>query len=100
MRARAALADALRVLPHYDPIFIDEARREDPDVVLEARTALWHVDRVTHGVTISDILTGEDGVVEIMSDNHFYDALEMNLGNIPLRRVSVAALICILFLMQ
>jgi hypothetical protein len=90
---KAALADALRVLPHYDPIFIDAARREDPDVVLEARTALWHVDRVTHELTISDILVGEDGVVEVTPDDHFYDALEMNLGNIPLRRASVEAVI-------
>ena len=29
--------------------------------MLEARSQLWHIDRVTHEVTVSDVLVGEDG---------------------------------------
>lgn len=60
---KSALADALKVAPFWDPLFIDTAQVEDPDVVLAARPQLWHVGRTDKLVTVSHILTGEDGTV-------------------------------------
>jgi hypothetical protein len=56
------LADSMRHLPEYDEIFIDFDKRDDPDVVLEGYSKLWHVDRVTNEITASDVLDGEDGI--------------------------------------
>ena len=61
---KEALADRLRVLPYYDEVVIDQARRSDPDVVLEGYSKIWHYDRETHVLTVSDEITGEDGLVE------------------------------------
>jgi hypothetical protein len=90
---KAALAETLRVAPYWDPIFISPDAWEDDDVVLEARTALWHIDPVTHAVTISDVLTGEDGTVEFTEDDFFYDSMSVTLGTVPLRSVSMIATI-------
>lgn len=85
---KAALADSLRVLPNYDPVWIVADRRDDPDSVLEGYPALFHVDRVTHVVTISDILTGEDGVIDLAGD-FFHDSLDITYGPSPVRKVFV-----------
>lgn len=50
---KAALAASLRVLPYYDPVFITPDAQTDPDTVLEARLAMWHIDRTTLAVTTS-----------------------------------------------
>jgi hypothetical protein len=92
---KAAVADTLRVLPHYDEAVIDPARRDDPDVVLEGYTKIWHYDRETHVITVSDELTGEDGLVEFdgTSDTGkvLYDGLGLTLTSGPLARVDVSA---------
>jgi hypothetical protein len=79
-----ALANSLRVLPFYDPIFIDSKKLDDPNAVLEGYSALWHVDRITHAVTISDIIAGEDGIVEFSQNDAFYDNVSMKLAGAPL----------------
>lgn len=86
---KAVLAQSLRVLPWYDPIFIDPDSWIDDDVVLEARSANWHIDRVTGEVTISDLLTGEDGTLEFDVDEYFDDNLQVTLGDAPLRSVTI-----------
>ena len=58
---KAALAGTLKVLPYYDPVFISKDKWDDPDAVLEARSELWHIDRVNGELTTSDLLVGEDG---------------------------------------
>jgi hypothetical protein len=92
---KASLADSLRVLPFYDEAVIDPARRTDPDVVLEGYTKVWHYDRETHVITVSDEITGEDGTV-IFDDTTddgkvFYDGLGLTLTSGPLARVDVNA---------
>lgn len=87
--AKAALAETLKVFPFYDPIWIDESARALPDTVLEARSALWHVDRVTQAVTVSDILVGEDGVQDFTGDDAFYDSVKIHLSEAPLVAVQV-----------
>jgi hypothetical protein len=89
---KTALADTLRVLPWYDEIFIDKARREDPDVVLEAYSRRWHIDPVTHTVTASDIIEGEDGQETFDADEMLYDGFDLSIGaDIPLRSVKIDA---------
>lgn len=87
---KEAVAEGLRVLPWFDPVWIAPARRADPDVVLEARTALYHIDRTSLAVTVSDIVAGEDGTVDI-GGGFFRDSLAMRYSEIPARRVVVTA---------
>jgi hypothetical protein len=92
---KAALADSLRVLPYYDEVVIDPTRRTDPEVVLEGYSAVWHYDRETHVLTISDEITGEDGLVEFDGASEagkvLYDGLGLTLTSGPLARVDVSA---------
>jgi hypothetical protein len=92
---KAALAEELRVLPYYDEVMIDESRRTDPEVVLEGYSAIWHYDRETHVLTVSDEIIGEDGLVEFDGASEagkvLWDGLSLSLTSGPLARVDVAA---------
>jgi hypothetical protein len=88
---KQAVAETLKVRPYWDPVFIDEARRDEPDAILEGRSALYHVDRVSHEVTASDILVGEDGVVTFTGEDAFYDSVSLTLGQPPLADIQVQA---------
>lgn len=88
---QAAFAETLKVQPYWDGIWFDPNTRDDPDNVLESRSALWHTDRVTHQVTISDIITGEDGDLNITPDQAFYDSVSISHGQPAVRRVTVNA---------
>jgi len=88
--AKEAVADGLRVLPWFDPVWLAPARRADADVALEARTALYHIDRTSLAVTVSDIVAGEDGTVDI-GGTFYRDSLAMRYTEIPARRVVVNA---------
>jgi hypothetical protein len=94
---KEALADTLRVLPYYDEAVIDKSRRNDPDVVLEGYTKIWHYDRESGpaSLTISDEITGEDGLVEFDGESEdgkvLYDGLGLKLTSGPLSRVDVSA---------
>lgn len=88
---RAAVAASLKVLPFYDPVFVDESKEDDPDVALEGYSALWHVDRFAGSVTISDIIGGEDGVIEFTQNEVFYDQVKMRLSGAPLLACEIEA---------
>jgi hypothetical protein len=92
---KTALADSLRVLPHYDETVIEESRRSDPEVVLEGYSAIWHYDRETHVLTVSDEIVGEDGLVEFDGASEagkvLYDGLGLTLTGGPLARVDINA---------
>lgn len=85
---KSALADAMRVLPFYDPVWV-AAKQDDPDTVLEGYSKLWHTDRASLAVTASDIIDGEDGTVTIDVDQHFYDEMRLAYGQPPLTQISV-----------
>lgn len=87
--AKEALAETLRVQPYYDPMWLRAERRTDPDAVLEGYTYAWHIDRVTHALTVSDILNGEDGTIEVTG--HDNESLDISIGEPPLRSVRVEA---------
>src|SRR3989304_3114108 len=86
---KGALADTLKDRPYYDPVWIADDQIENPDTVLEARAELWAIDRVTHAVTASDILFGEDGNESFVEDDVPRDSVQINLTQTPLRAVSV-----------
>ena len=88
---KIALADALRVAPWYDPVWIADGREQDPDVVLEARTEIWHIDRLSHALTVSNIITGEDGTTILDGGDFIYESLDMRYGSPPVRKVAVEA---------
>ena len=84
------LADSLKELPWWDELWVDEAQTS-PDTVLESRSALFHIDRVTLDLTVSDILQGEDDMITV--EDHLYDSLSVNLGDTPKRRIDLKATI-------
>jgi hypothetical protein len=90
---KTALAEAMKVLPYYDPIFISPDRWSDPDVVLEGYSLLWHIDPVTHVVSTSDILVPEDGVVDFDEDEIFFDNMQLTMSGVPLTSVRVEAIV-------
>ena len=63
--------------------------------MLEGYTAIWHYDRETHVITVSDEITGEDGLVEFDGASEdgkvLYDGLGLTLTSGPLARVDVNA---------
>jgi hypothetical protein len=92
IEAKQAVAEKMKVAPYYDPIFLDEAHRDDADAILEGYSSLWHIDRVTLETTASDILEGEDGTLTFdESTNVLYDSVTFELGECPLDQVQVQA---------
>jgi hypothetical protein len=90
VEVKAALADTLRVLPFYDEVFVDPARRTDPDVVLEGYSKTWHIDRTSHAVSVSDFLVGEDGVEVFEGTGDVIDgSLAISLDGVPLTSITV-----------
>lgn len=88
---KRALANQLKVLPYWDEVWIRDELLDDPDVVLEARPELYCIDRVTHAVTTSNILFGEDGTIEFGPDDFFYDSLRINYSSPPVTTIKVKA---------
>lgn len=87
------LANTLRTLPYWDPIFISPDAWLDDDTVLEARSALWHIDPVSLVVTTSDILIPEDGTEEFTAAQHWYDSMQVTLNQTPARACKMIATI-------
>jgi hypothetical protein len=85
------VARSLKVLPNYDPLFFEVAKRDDPDAILEGWSALYHVDRVNSRVSVSDILVGEDGTIDFAAQDVFYDSVKCELLQSPLVAVTVKA---------
>lgn len=88
---QAAIANSLYVLPFVDPVWITTKNANDPDVVLEAYSALWHVDRTSLVVTTSDIIEGEDGTITIDGATAFYDDFDLTYSQPPLNAVAIEA---------
>lgn len=86
---KQAVAETMRVRPYWDPVFLDDQHRDDPDAILEGWSALYHIDRVTHEVTASDILEGEDGAITFDQTKGFYDSVHVEMGECPLETVRV-----------
>lgn len=88
---KQTVAETLKTRPYYDPVWLDDTHRDDPDAILEGWSKLYHIDRITHAVTVSDILEGEDGVVDFDQTQGIYESVRMELGEAPLSVVQVQA---------
>jgi hypothetical protein len=88
---KQALAETMKTAPYYDPIWLETGKRDDPDTILEAWSALWHIDRLTNVITHSDILTGEDGTLVFTEADALYDSVSLTLGQPPLTNIRVEA---------
>lgn len=88
---KQALAETMKSAPYYDPVWIDTARRDDPDTILEGWSALWHIDRTTLAITASDILIGEAGTLAYDEDHAFYHSVSLSLEQPPLSNIRVEA---------
>lgn len=81
---KEAVADGLRVAPYWDPLLIHPDKVTDPDVVLEGYSKVWNIDPVTHVVTVSDVINGEDGTIEITTP--MMEGFECRMGESPASR--------------
>jgi len=88
---KQAVAETMKVTPYFDPIWLDQRHRDDPDSILEGWSALWHIDRTTLAISASDILVGEDGTVDFFEDDAFYDSVAMEIGQPPLVNLRIQA---------
>jgi hypothetical protein len=80
---KQAIAETLKVLPFYDPVWIDKTKWDDPDTILESYSKAWHIDRVTLQASISDIIFGEDGTQEFKEAESFYDSVSVTFAQSP-----------------
>lgn len=87
---KAAIADGLRELPWYDPIWLEEGADDDPDNALETRPLAWCIDRVTLEVSVSDVGQGEDGTLTLTADDHYIDGVSIDVGQTPLTQLQVS----------
>src|ERR1035437_10223510 len=91
---KQAVAETMKISPYYDPVFLKEEKRDEPDSILEGWSKLWHVDRTTLKTTASDVLVGEDGTkVFYGMDDAFYKSLTLTLGQPPLNNIRVEAMV-------
>jgi hypothetical protein len=81
-------AETLKVLPYYDPVWIS-GDLDDPDAVLNAYGAQWHIARDTLEVTHSDELDGEDGTLVVGEADHTYDNFGVSYAQAPISRVDL-----------
>lgn len=90
---RDTLASDMRAegAPYWDPIWFDPEKRDDADNVLESRPELWHIDRVSHEVSTSNIIAGEDGTLSYDDDEVFYEGMQVSYGEVPLTTARVTA---------
>lgn len=86
---KQAVAETLKTPPYYDRLFIDPLKQDDPDTIIEAYSALYHSDRITLAVSVSDVLYGEDGTIAFTGiGDAFMDSVKMHLDQSPLVAVN------------
>ena len=91
---KQACAESLRNNPaNYDPVFLTDKERDDPDMILEGWSRMYHVDRCSLAVTSSDVLVGDDGTVMFPQTppSAIYKSLKIKIGQAPLTDVQVEA---------
>jgi hypothetical protein len=90
---KQAVSETLRTAGNYDPVFLKNTERDNPDKILEGWSKLYHVDRCSLEVSASDVLVGEDGTVVFPESppSAFYDSVKVKRGQAPLTNVQVQA---------
>lgn len=91
IRQKQLVAETLKYLPNYDPIFFVPKKRDDPDAILEGHSVLYHVGRTDQTVSVSDVLVGEDGLEIFEPADVPRDSVSVGLNEPPLAAVVVDA---------
>jgi hypothetical protein len=79
---KSDLADAMKVLPFWDPVWI-ATDLSDADAVLKTYGALWHIDRTTLELGISDELVPEDGTITLTAEDVIYSSVGQTYSQKP-----------------
>lgn len=88
---KRALANSMKVLPFYDPVWIPEENDNDPDAVLEGYSKLWHIGRTDKTVTATDVCYGE-GTTHLVSEaDIFNETLSITYDSEPFTKINVTA---------
>ena len=90
---KQAVSETLRTAGNYDPVFLKDTERDQPDKILEGWSKLYHVDRCSLEVSASDVLVGEDGTVVFPESpaSVIYESVKLKRGQAPLTNVQVQA---------
>src|SRR4030095_9513751 len=92
---RFDVAQVLKELPWFDPIFVDSRLWDDPDAITETRSIRWACSRGEDGaplvVSASDILEGDDGVEIFTEDEVPNGSVSLTISGAPLQSISVKA---------
>ena len=90
---KQAVSETLRTPGNYDPVFLKDTERDNPDKILEGWSKLYHVDRCSLEVSASDVLVGEDGTVVFPESpaSAIYESVKLKRGQAPLTDVQVQA---------
>lgn len=86
--ARKTLFNTLKVAPFWDEAFIPKEHIDDPDQALEARPSLYHYDRTTGAITLSNVLVGGSSMT--VSDQPS-DSLTFDVTDNPAQKITVTA---------
>lgn len=87
--AKVAVAEALKTAPYWDDIWFSEEERNDPDRVLEGRTALWHTGRFSSGVSATPIIA--TGGTAFGGGDVEYESVQITYTQSPARKAVVQA---------
>jgi hypothetical protein len=90
------IAQTLKELPWFDPVFVDSRLWDDPDAIVETRSIRWNCTRGEDGASLavspSDILEGEDGIEVFIADQEVpNDSISLTITAPPLQQISVKA---------
>jgi hypothetical protein len=91
IRQKQRLAETLKVAPGYDRVFTPAGKLDDPDAILEGYSLMYHVDRLSGVVSVSDILIGEDGQINYGGGTATYASVKIHLNQPPLNAIAVQA---------
>jgi hypothetical protein len=92
---RIGLMGTLMQPPHYAAEWFDNGRPH-PDNILEARAATWDTDRTTLAVSITDMINGEAGTLEVDTyevdgSEHLYGETNVDISSAPVNGIYMNA---------
>lgn len=82
-----AFVQTLKVAPYYNQLLIPAKSRDDAAEILSARSSLYHWNRSTNALTLSDLIQG--ATVLDIEDNFFFDSLSSQLSTPPTKEVDI-----------
>ena len=92
VQQKQQVAETIKVPPGYDPIWLDDEHRDDPDSILQGYSRVWNINPVTMVVSTTDVIIGEDGIITFGQGDAPYDSVEEVISQTPpLQNVKIEA---------